>query len=678
MADRTVTYKMKLVPDDGNAAAAAKFAKQSLDAQSKSAAAIQKEMTRQHELGIKERIKLEQQALREGEKLRKEAGKAGAQQQMTAAAREGTKVRVALIRDEWVRVRELSTAYRELGSAIGSLPKNRIPGAASVRAARQPAADMVGPQPLTPVEQRAREREALAAERAKQREAREAFRERVKYMKDEERKVRDVERAEEDLNRKRAESKRTILEAGEGLLKMGRGLAAVGLLSEENNDKLLRGLVLVQGAFDIVSGGVKAWTAINDALKAYRATLASVVALEKAQAAAGMVSAGGARGRRSQMGNMMGTLGMGLRTTAFLAGAAGYYKFASDPTGFNEGVLDTGEYFGGDYYTQFTAKYDAGLAGMGARNRLESRRLQRGFEGYFANAMPGEGRQVVAGRRQASSESRMQGLNIQRDVEMAMAANNAERLVTIEAKRADILKEIDQFTQSIAEGGHELASDQGHMLSLQEQLVQQAQEEFSIREDIRKSAIDASRERIQGMETELSKMRDLQEREQDRYTTAAERFAQMTMEEQRQVIAAKEKAGREGTAALTRREADLLRGTGLESLRKLASQRDVAAAEAAGFGTLIGADEKAAISDRTKQLMQMQVDLNKEIEVKAKLEASPDEYAKKIIEQLRPQLAKLREDIAAQVEAQMEEDYRAKQQQQMARKVAENRAAGNR
>ncbi len=687
MADRTVTYKMKLVPDEGNSASAAKFAKQSLDAQAKAASAAQKEATRLHEMGVKERIKLEQQAVREIDRIRKDASKADSQTRATQAAREGTKTRVALIRDEWVRVRELSTAYRELGSAISSLPKNRIPGAASVRTARAVtpgSPDLMGPMPLSDQERKAREREAAAAERARQRDAREAFRERVKYMRDEERKIKDIERAEGDLNRKRAESKRAVLEAGEGLLKMGRGFAAIGLLSEESNEKLLRGLVLVQGTFDLVSGGVKAWVAVNDALKAYRATLVAVSALESARSAAG--AAGALSGTAGAVGGIgaMGTLGsiagmslLGLAGMGLAVGGIGLY--GSDPTrsqGMARTALGFGESFFGEGLLRTTRDLTPSGLPLSQASAAILQERKQGMQLYQAFTTDPNQRYV---RDRATISGGRLGANMQmRDNEMAIATSESQRLVASEARRADILQEIETYQKEITDASDDSVTAQLRLNDLQGALIGQAQEELGIREQIRKSAIDASRERIRGMETELSKIRDLQEREQDRYTSAAERFAQMTAEEQRQVIAAKDKAAREGVTALTRREADLLRGTGLESLQKLASQRDVQAAEAAGFGSLIGAEERQAIADRTKQIMNMQVDLNKEIDVKAKLEASPDEFAAKIVAQLLPQFTAFRNETQRLVQEQLDEEFRLSERQQNARKAAELRAGGNR
>ncbi len=75
----------------------------------------------------------------------------------------------------------------------------------------------------------------------------------------------------------------------EGAVKMARGVAMIGLLGEKNLEKLLRGLIKIQAAFDLVRGGLQLWRALSDGVKAFAAVTtasqAAEIAARKANAA---------------------------------------------------------------------------------------------------------------------------------------------------------------------------------------------------------------------------------------------------------------------------------------------------------------------------------------------------------------------------------------------------------
>ena len=47
-----------------------------------------------------------------------------------------------------------------------------------------------------------------------------------------------------------------VLMLSTSLLRIGRGFALMGLVGEENSQKLLSGLLKIQAGFDVVSGGI--------------------------------------------------------------------------------------------------------------------------------------------------------------------------------------------------------------------------------------------------------------------------------------------------------------------------------------------------------------------------------------------------------------------------------------
>ncbi len=67
---------------------------------------------------------------------------------------------------------------------------------------------------------------------------------------------REQERAMGQIHAGRVKMAEGFVAATESIARFGRGFAALGLVGEENTDKLLRGLIKVQAVFDLVSGGV--------------------------------------------------------------------------------------------------------------------------------------------------------------------------------------------------------------------------------------------------------------------------------------------------------------------------------------------------------------------------------------------------------------------------------------
>jgi hypothetical protein len=120
-----------------------------------------------------------------------------------------------------------------------------------------------------------------------------------------------------------------IADAGGEILKIGAGLATIGLVSEKNNEKLLRGLVLLKGANDVVSGGLKLWQKTSTIVEGYRATLdaaktiqATLLAQQALMGVGGVkgMAAGAAGGAAANAaGGAAGVAGMSVLQKAALA-----------------------------------------------------------------------------------------------------------------------------------------------------------------------------------------------------------------------------------------------------------------------------------------------------------------------------------------------------------------------
>ena len=102
--------------------------------------------------------------------------------------------------------------------------------------------------------------------------------ERADAKKKEETKAEDAHEKTSNANRKYTESSRA---AALSAVEFAKGLALVALSGDENNESLARGIVQVQGYFNLIRGGIGTVQAFGDAMKA-------------AQAAKSLGSAGGA------------------------------------------------------------------------------------------------------------------------------------------------------------------------------------------------------------------------------------------------------------------------------------------------------------------------------------------------------------------------------------------------
>lgn len=103
----------------------------------------------------------------------------------------------------------------------------------------------------------------------------------------------------------------------EGVLKLGRGFVMLGLVGEEDTKKVVAGLLKVQGAIDIVKGGLNLWQGLSSIVDKYRASVEAAEKAQKALAAAQALSkaaglsGNGAAPRASQASSAVAGAGSG-------------------------------------------------------------------------------------------------------------------------------------------------------------------------------------------------------------------------------------------------------------------------------------------------------------------------------------------------------------------------------
>ena len=137
------------------------------------------------------------------------------------------------------------------------------------------------------------EKEAVAAEREKQRAIKETTSAIRKQQQDYEQQMARGTELRERMGEQFA--------AGLGdVMKFSRGIATLGLVGEKDLEKLLRGLVKIQAAFDIIGGGLQMWVKasklMRDFTAATEAAAAAQTALALAQGATATTGVGAAVG----------------------------------------------------------------------------------------------------------------------------------------------------------------------------------------------------------------------------------------------------------------------------------------------------------------------------------------------------------------------------------------------
>ncbi len=206
-------------------------------------------------------------------------------------------------------------------------------------------------------ETKAVEKAAKEAQRAREKAAKETAKQRAQLSKQFERDL----KAEEKAIQQAARQAEALQEKGEkaamrfrgalssataGALQLGRGLAFVGIAGEEDLQKVVGAVLRIQGAFDIVKGGVQIFSSLAVAQKsletATKAATAAQVAQNTAQAAGTAVGAGAAKGIGG-LGAVVAAAGAAPVATIAVGAAAVVGAFALFSEDFRQGL---GEFLG--------------------------------------------------------------------------------------------------------------------------------------------------------------------------------------------------------------------------------------------------------------------------------------------------------------------------------------------
>lgn len=199
---------------------------------------------------------------------------------------------------------------------------------------------------------REREKQSAAAERAYDREAADAQKAYSRIMRSRAAMASAIEGYEAKSEAMTRSSSRKMIEMGSSVLQVGQGIATLGVLSEDTTEKMLKGLIKVQGGFMILQGLGKGYLDLSEAAHGY-AEAAKAAAKAQELLATSRVGVGVATGAATA-GGAAASAG------ASAAGAAGGTAVAGAGAGL--GIAALAKTALGGVAAALTSVYSVGLA----------------------------------------------------------------------------------------------------------------------------------------------------------------------------------------------------------------------------------------------------------------------------------------------------------------------------
>lgn len=201
-----------------------------------------------------------------------------------------------------------------------------------------------------------------------------------------------------------------------------------------------------------------------------------------------------------------------------------------------------------------------------------------------------------------------------------------------------------------------LLAEQARIAERQAKLAEQR---LQVEKEILNEQRQVIRERITAATRELDLTRQRIKAEQDRLTSAAERFANLDPLQRSRAIAAMRQAQQRGAASLTREQRQLLASIGTRRAGRFARQSAIAEARRAGFFDVFGAEEQQNIRAGQQRERRLQVDVAFQRRLEVKIDMEEDRLAKAtadfVTERLKTNLAALEAKLRAEMERRVAE-----------------------
>ena len=544
----------------------------------------------------------------------------------------------------------------------------------------------------------------LEAEKLKQSQA--ATKARLALLKQEERAAESQQAQLQSLQGQvkagNRESLAMFAELTSSTMQFARGLTSLGLAGEEDMEKIVQGLLRVQGAFDVVSGGIQTFVKFQQILETTRRTLLATAAAEEllaasslkrgaAQASSGAIGGvgggfmGGVMGAGGALASRLGLAGVG-GTSTMLLGAGGLAlggaafggsqiaEFAgaasrnglgggASPGGFMDAIAQQ------EINAAILLNRTFGLSGMG--------RYGTPILGQFNSYVDTEGvaRSSDALERQQGRTSRMEELIANRrnrvnaalpelQRRFAQRASTRARNLSLDLEgmtgsdeqSARVAKEILEIEKEIASVKDAASQTQGAFMEAQKTLLQEqaaleerkrdlAEQRAQIEYNASQQTFEASRRALAVMDQRLDAQQSRLLQMQAGLRGSREAFGLRDEASQRQLLDIF-KRGQSGEA-LNVEELRLLRGVQSQEAQDIVSKQARARASAAGADVLFGR-ERAAIAG-------LEGDIARNVEVRADL-AWDVRFDKEAMEEQKRALVKVIRDNMAELNEGMQEE----------------------
>lgn len=405
------------------------------------------------------------------------------------------------------------------------------------------------------------------ARKAAEKSAREAAKAQEKARRD----LEQFSQAAQTENLKVADS---FKRAGEGAFILARGVAFLSSSSDDDLRKMLATVAKVQGAFDLFKGSVDTVKAVSDGIRAMRAASAATAAANTALAASNAAVATTATAASVATGGLLATLGpIALAATAVGAAFLFFRSSKKDGDEFTETV-----YRAGRGVNRLVVEANNAARAMELLDLASGLDVERLDNAAKLAALRGRELSVVqeiemiqsaAATREAGIVAARRGKSVEELREVLVIAKESTAITREDIRIAEALKGI---TEARKNATLRTLEAQGREAAFLQQQIAGAKELLRI-----------SEERIKA--------------EENRVKSAKERFGDLDLEKQRELVRIAQKPAESRSLEEQRELAQFGGSKAEEELAATRRQR----AEAAGFGTFDKATGLSSDLDRVRR-----------------------------------------------------------------------------
>ena len=444
-------------------------------------------------------------------------------------------------------------------------------------------------------------------------------------------------------------------------MRLTRGFVALELVGEKDLESLARSLVKLQAGIDIVAGTMKLWMKSAEAVKAYRDAVQAAGAAENALAAL-RLRAGGAQAAGTVAASAGAvTPGLAAKTaaggTAATVGGGAAVGAGGTVLAFLAAVASSGAALKILYETVTgNARAHESWSMKIATWEVKFAEFARVVDVGSKTVEAAESRRAALLDQIARREERAQimaplanrGLATQQAIEDATARFG--RTEQFRPAELGIFRQTAerQFRETgVALAGATSQTERGVLLERQADLAARitklAEERFDTERQLRDKAKQGAEEQLRIRREELQTVRDQLKERRESLMSAAERFGQLSPQEQARAIAVQQKAQRVGPEGLSREERQTLRGIGLSGTTAAARAGDILQAERAGFSRFFGAEERRDIAQLSQQERKTTLEIKGQRELLIKIEQDEQRAVQQAATEIAD-LVKQRED----------------------------------